>query len=228
MTRNTTFKRAVCLAQKNLSGAAIACAFAVNAVASDNAAQSSEPPLGKSATAQTAARNAAVLQQLPFTEREDFASVKRGLIAPFKGDIKNAAGRIVWSLNAYEFEQADKSPDTVNPSLWRLAQLNAHAGLFKVTDRVYQVRGLDLSNMTIIESDTGLIIIDPLSFTETARAAIDLYYQHRPKKPVLAVIYSHSHADHFGGVRGVWKRRRVQGRQGGKSTRRSAYGTRGQ
>jgi alkyl sulfatase BDS1-like metallo-beta-lactamase superfamily hydrolase len=109
----------------------------------------------------------------------------------------------VWSGKAYEFEQADTHPDTVNPSLWRLAQLNAHAGLFQVTDRVYQVRGLDLSNMTIIEGDTGLILVDPLTVTETARAALDLYYQNRPKKRVLAVVYSHSHGDHFGGVRGV-------------------------
>ncbi len=76
-------------------------------------------------------------------------------------------------------------------------------GLFHVTERVYQVRGLDLANMTIIEGDSGLIVIDPLTAAETARAALDLYYAHRPKKPVLAVIYSHSHVDHYGGVKGV-------------------------
>ncbi|MGH6623489.1 MAG: alkyl/aryl-sulfatase, partial [Burkholderiaceae bacterium] len=83
------------------------------------------------------------------------------------------------------------------------AQLNQIHGLFKVTDRVYQVRSFDISNMTIVEGDTGLIVIDPLLAVETARAALDLFYQHRPRKPVVAVIYTHSHADHFGGVRGV-------------------------
>lgn len=76
-------------------------------------------------------------------------------------------------------------------------------GLYKVVDRMYQVRTADLSNITIVEGDTGLIIFDPLISVETARAALDLYYQHRPKKPVVAVVYSHSHADHYGGVRGV-------------------------
>ena len=94
-------------------------------------------------------------------------------------------------------------PTASIPSLWRQAQLNAIHGLFKVTDRVYQVRGLDMSNMTIIEGDTALIIIDTLSTPETARAALELYYQHRPKKPVGTVIFSHSHADHFGGIKGV-------------------------
>ena len=94
-------------------------------------------------------------------------------------------------------------PATVNPSLWRQAQLNAINGLFKVTERVYQVRGLDIANMTIIEGDTGLILIDPLLSNETAKAALDLYLKNRPAKPVAAVIYSHSHADHFGGAKGV-------------------------
>jgi alkyl sulfatase BDS1-like metallo-beta-lactamase superfamily hydrolase len=103
----------------------------------------------------------------------------------------------------YAFLQSDTAPATVNPSLWRQAQLNAVNGLFKVTDRVYQVRGLDISNLTIIEGDSGLILIDPLLSNETAKAALDLYLKNRPAKPVLAVIYSHSHADHFGGGKGV-------------------------
>lgn len=162
-----------------------------------------EPRAGTAASAPTAASNAAVLQRLPFTDRSDFESVKRGLIAPFKGQIKNAAGLVVWDVSAYNFLAPDQAPASVNPSLWRLAQLNAHAGLFEVKERIYQVRGLDVSNMTIIEGDSGLLIIDPLTTVETARAALDLYYQHRPRKPVVAVVYSHSHADHFGGVRGV-------------------------
>ncbi|WP_448090587.1 alkyl/aryl-sulfatase [Pseudomonas azerbaijanoccidentalis] len=155
------------------------------------------------ASALTAANNAAVLQQLPFSDRTDYESVSKGLIAPFKGQVKDAAGKVIWDVQAYDFLAKDQAPDSVNPSLWRLAQLSTHAGLFEVSPRLYQVRGLDLANMTIIEGDDGLIIIDPLTMTETAKAALELYYQNRPRKPVVAVIYSHTHVDHFGGVRGV-------------------------
>lgn len=155
------------------------------------------------ASPQTTASNAAVLQQLPFTDRTDYESVTKGLIAPFKGQIKDASGKVIWDIQAYDFLAKDQAPESVNPSLWRLAQLSAHAGLFEVSPRLYQVRGLDLANMTIIEGDDGLIIIDPLTMAETAKAALDLYYQNRPHKPVVAVIYSHTHVDHFGGVRGV-------------------------
>ncbi|HGM5551595.1 TPA: alkyl/aryl-sulfatase [Pseudomonas putida] len=154
-------------------------------------------------SAQTIASNAAVLQQLPFSDRTDYESVSKGLIAPFKGQVKDAAGKVIWDVQAYDFLDKDQAPESVNPSLWRLAQLSAHAGLFEVSPRLYQVRGLDLANMTIIEGDDGLIIIDPLTMAETARAALDLYYANRPRKPVVAVIYSHTHVDHFGGVRGV-------------------------
>ncbi len=155
------------------------------------------------ASPQTKASNAAVLQQLPFTDRTDYESVSKGLIAPFKGQVKDASGKVIWDIQAYDFLSKDQAPESVNPSLWRLAQLNAHAGLFEVSPRLYQVRGLDLANMTIIEGDDGLIIIDPLTMAETAKAALELYYQNRPHKPVVAVIYSHTHVDHFGGVRGV-------------------------
>lgn len=94
-------------------------------------------------------------------------------------------------------------PDSVNPSLWRQSQLNNYAGLFRVAVRVYQVRGLDLANMTIIEGQRGIIVVDTLTSAETAKAALDLYYANRPRKPVVAVVYTHSHADHFGGVCGV-------------------------
>ncbi|MHC8314712.1 alkyl/aryl-sulfatase [Pseudomonas sp. LB3P31] len=151
----------------------------------------------------TLSNNAAVLQNLPFSDRTDFESVGRGLIAPFKGQVKDASGKVIWDIAAYSFLDKDQSPASVNPSLWRLAQLSAHAGLFEVSPKIYQVRGLDVANMTIIEGDDGLIIIDPLTMVETAKAALDLYYQNRPHKPVVAVIYSHTHVDHFGGVRGV-------------------------
>jgi len=100
-------------------------------------------------------------------------------------------------------KQDAPAPDTVNPSLWRQSQLVIQGGLYKVVDGLYQVRTADLSNLTIIEGKDGIIVVDPLISTETAKAALDLYYQHRPKKPVVAVIHSHSHPDHYGGVRGV-------------------------
>ena len=145
-----------------------------------------------------------MLAKLPFADKADFEDAKRGFIAAIAdAAVFNADGKTVWSLKPYDFLKSDTVPDTVNPSLWRQAQLNAIHGLFKVTDRVYQVRGMDLANMTIIEGDTGLIVIDPLLSVETAQAALKLYLANRPAKPVVAVVYSHSHVDHFGGVRGV-------------------------
>lgn len=170
------------------------------------AAAAEEPgrePTPKPASDWTVARNVAALREWPFADRDDQEAARRGLVAPFDGEITDAAGRTIWSLRAYDFLRAQASPATVNPALWRIAQLNLQAGLFEVVERIYQVRGLDLANMTIVEGDAGLIVIDPLTVVETARAALDLYYRHRPRKPVQAVIYTHSHADHFGGVRGV-------------------------
>ncbi|HEX4044839.1 MAG TPA: alkyl sulfatase dimerization domain-containing protein [Gammaproteobacteria bacterium] len=160
--------------------------------------------LPKEASPETQQMNAAVMNALPFANREDYDLAKRGFVGTSPDlTITNAAGQVVWSLKSYAFLTTDKVPDTVNPSLWRQAQINMNNGLYKVTDRVYQVRGYDLSNMDIIEGDTGLIIIDPLVSKETARAALELYYQNRPKKPIVAVIYTHSHVDHYGGVKGV-------------------------
>lgn len=158
------------------------------------------------ATKFTKASNSEFLSKLPFEDRRDFEDAARGFIAPLpdRGVIKDDKGRVVWDLTRYDFIKEDaSSPDTVNPSLWRQSQLVLKGGLFKVVDRLYQIRSADLSNMTIVEGDTGLIIFDPLISTETAKAALELYYEHRPKKPVVAVVHSHSHADHYGGVRGV-------------------------
>jgi alkyl sulfatase BDS1-like metallo-beta-lactamase superfamily hydrolase len=117
--------------------------------------------------------------------------------------VAGVGSKPAFDTKPYAFLGKDEVPATVNPSLWRQAQLNAVNGLFQVTDRVYQVRGLDIANMTIIEGDTGLILVDPLLSNETAKAALDLYLANRPAKPVAAVIYTHSHADHFGGAKGV-------------------------
>ena len=147
--------------------------------------------------------NRAWLSQLPFGDRQDYEDARRGHVADLdQPQIKVADGRVVWDQQAYRFESGG-APDTVNPSLWRQAQLNNVSGLFKVTERIYQLRGLDLANMTIVEGDTGIIIIDPLLSAETSAAGLALYYRHRPRKPVSAVIYTHSHVDHFGGVKGV-------------------------
>ena len=158
----------------------------------------------KEAEPATAAANEKLLSELPFANRQDFEDARRGFVATIpNGEVKAPDGRVIWSMEGFKFLEKDRAPATVNPSLWRQAQVNQIHGLFKVTDRVYQVRSLDLSNMTIIEGDTSLIIIDPLLSMQTAKAGLDLYLQHRPKKPVVAVMYTHSHADHFGGVRGV-------------------------
>ncbi len=143
------------------------------------------------------------MNSLPFEDRADFENADRGLIGSLDpGVVKNASGRVVWDNDAFAFLQED-CPETANPSLWRQSQLCARQGLFEVTGGIYQVRGLDLSNMTIVEGDRGVIVIDPLISTETAAAALALYRQHRGDRPVTGVIYTHSHGDHFGGVRGV-------------------------
>ena len=117
--------------------------------------------------------------------------------------VENATGGVVWNMGAFAFEEAEEPPPTVNPSLWRQARLNALHGLFEVTPGVYQVRGFDLSNITFIEGEKGYLVIDPLISAEPAAAALALMRQHRGDKPVTGVIYTHSHVDHYGGVRGV-------------------------
>ncbi|OWT66342.1 hypothetical protein CEY11_00990 [Candidimonas nitroreducens] len=157
------------------------------------------PALPATRAAQSAARN-----NLPPEDGQDELDVRRGFIATFPdAEIRDSNGELVWGLSDYAFLGVEEAPDSVHPSLWRHARLNMAHGLFKVTERIYQIRGFDLSNMTIIEGDTGLIIIDPLTCSETAAAGLKLYLKHRPRKPVEAVIYSHSHIDHFGGVKGV-------------------------
>ncbi len=144
-----------------------------------------------------------LLEALPFADRQDFDDAHRGFIASLEPGVVHAAdGRVVWDNDTYSFLAGD-APATVNPSLWRQSQLNAIQGLFEVVPRIYQVRGLDLSNITFVEGDRGVIVIDPLISTETAAAALRLYREHRGDRAVTAVIYTHSHADHFAGVRGV-------------------------
>lgn len=160
----------------------------------------------KGATEATRAANKKVLDSLPFNERGDFEDAQRNLVGrPDTLTIKNADGDVVWDLEEYKKYIADDkpAPDTVNPSLWRNAQLCMEYGLFKVADRIYQVRGYDLSNITFIQGDTGWIVYDTLISPETAKAALDLANQHLGARPIVAVIHSHSHVDHYGGVRGI-------------------------
>ena len=131
----------------------------------------------------TRAANAAMSARLPFGEVADFEAARRGLIAPVpEGVVRSAGGTVLWNLGEYAFIDGELAPATVNPSLWRMARLNLANGLFKVTDRLYQLRGFDISNMTVIEGDSGLILIDPLTTAEVARAALAHYYAHRPKQ----------------------------------------------
>jgi alkyl sulfatase BDS1-like metallo-beta-lactamase superfamily hydrolase len=155
------------------------------------------------AAAQIAEANAGVRLRLPFADTEDFDEARRGLVGSLSDAVIRATdGRVVWDADAYGFLDAE-CPDTVHPSLWRQSQLNSIHGLFEVTEGIYQVRGLDLSSMTIVEGDEGVLVIDPLISTETAAAALALYREHRGDRPVTGLLYTHSHVDHFGGARGV-------------------------
>lgn len=159
----------------------------------------------KDATAATQQVNNALFNQLPFSDNTDFTNAHKGFIAPLPQDIiKGEQGNVIWNPQQYSFiKEGDKAPETVNPSLWRQSQLINISGLFEVTDGVYQIRNLDLSNMTIIEGKEGVTVVDPLVSAETAKVGMELYFKNRGKKPVVAIIYTHSHVDHYGGVRGV-------------------------
>ncbi|HEV3499216.1 MAG TPA: alkyl sulfatase dimerization domain-containing protein [Bradyrhizobium sp.] len=165
-------------------------------------AANSEAP--KEASASVIAQQAAMLDALPFSDTGDFDDASRGFLGTLENArIANAQGRVVWSLEPYGFLSDAEAPATVNPSLWRQSRLNMNHGIFEVVPGVYQIRGLDIANMTLIEADTGVIVVDTLTSIEGARAAMELYFQHRGKRPVAAVIFTHTHTDHWGGARGV-------------------------
>ncbi|CAL9302601.1 alkyl/aryl-sulfatase [Streptomyces sp. SudanB182_2057] len=157
----------------------------------------------KPAERQVAEANAAVRERFAFDDRRDLEDARRGFLGTAgESVIQDRDGRAVWDLGAYGFLDQD-CPETANPSLWRQSRLCSDHGLFEVTEGIYQVRGFDLSNMTIVEGERGILVIDPLLCAETAAAGLALYRSHRGDRPVSAVLYTHSHADHFGGVRGV-------------------------
>ncbi|MDM4765411.1 alkyl sulfatase dimerization domain-containing protein [Pelomonas sp. SE-A7] len=155
------------------------------------------------ATATTVAANAQFEQSLPLGDPQDFDDAKRGFIARPEGKILAADGKTVLvDFDAFKFVDGP-APATVNPSLWRHARLNAQIGLFKVTDGLYQLRGFDIGNMSLIEGKTGWIVVDALTARESAAAALAFARQHLGNKPVTALLFTHSHADHFGGALGV-------------------------
>src|SRR3954463_16644238 len=163
---------------------------------------SNEKP--KDASASVLAQHAATLQALPFSDTRDFDEAARGFLGTLENArIASAQGRVVWSLEPYGFLAEEKAPPTVDPSLWRQSRLNMNHGLFEVVPGVYQVRGLDIANMTLIEGDRGVIVVDTLTSIEGARTALELYFEHRGRRPVAAVIFTHTHTDHWGGARGV-------------------------
>ena len=160
-------------------------------------------PSPGTATEATKQANAALAARLDLDPGSDGEDARRDRIAYIEEDaILDEHGALVWAIPQFEFLDGD-APETVNPSLWRQSQLAAHHGLFKVMDGIYQVRGYDLAVMSIIEGETGWIIVDPLTATETAAASLKLVNDTLGERPVTGVLYTHSHADHFGGARGV-------------------------
>jgi alkyl sulfatase BDS1-like metallo-beta-lactamase superfamily hydrolase len=155
------------------------------------------------ATTYTADINRQVLQKLPFADDQDFIEAQQGFIASDDAlTIRGKGGKIVWDQPAYNFIRGE-APDSVNPSLWRQAKLNNIHGLFKVTDGVYQLRGFDLANMTIIQGLSGWIVVDPLTTAETAARAVEFARQHLGDSAISAILFTHSHIDHFGGALGA-------------------------
>ncbi|MFT7649211.1 MAG: alkyl sulfatase BDS1-like metallo-beta-lactamase superfamily hydrolase [Candidatus Poriferisodalaceae bacterium] len=160
-------------------------------------------PEQQDASQQTAAMNQSAAVALSFDDSSDFEMARRGLVATLADGKVMLGDHAVWDCSKHDFLRGTPAPDTSHPGLWRQGQLNAIHGLFKVTDKVWQVRGYDLSNMTLIEGDTGWVIVDVLTTAPTAEASLKLANDTLGERPVRAIIYTHSHVDHFGGVLGV-------------------------
>jgi alkyl sulfatase BDS1-like metallo-beta-lactamase superfamily hydrolase len=177
---------------------------------------SAEPDADVGAAGQTAPSrftreaNAAFAEGLPLADARDFADAEHGLVdREDRVVVRTADGRVIWDTDTYAFEQGE-APASVNPSLWRQAMLNNHHGLYRVSERIHQVRGYDLANMSIIEGETGWIIVDPLTATENAEAALAIARKNLGDAPIVAVILTHSHIDHFGGTPAVVSREDAQ------------------
>lgn len=171
--------------------------------------EASDPQGHTAPTAVTIKANKAMQNKRPFSNTTDFDDAKNGLIAQDDSlIIQGENNTVIWDMNSYDFVDSDgrdgRSPASVNPSLWRQEALNNIHGLFKVSAGIYQLRGFDLANMSIIEGDSGWIIVDPLTAKETSARALAFAQQHLGTKPIKAVIFTHSHVDHFGGIDGIW------------------------
>ncbi|MCP5042595.1 MAG: MBL fold metallo-hydrolase, partial [bacterium] len=154
-------------------------------------------------TAATRAANEAFGARLPLADDQDFEDARRGLVARDPNLVVTLASGNNWDMAAYDFVDGE-APPSVNPSLWRQAKLNNIHGLFKVTEGVHQLRGWDLSNMTLIDGESGWIVVDPLTAEGTARAALAFAREKLGPKKVSAIIITHSHVDHFGGILGIF------------------------
>jgi alkyl sulfatase BDS1-like metallo-beta-lactamase superfamily hydrolase len=176
---------------------ALICTVALLAACGKDAA-----PPGGEVTTFTAKANEATAKAHDLTDPTSFTDAKHGFIAAPTGQVRDAAGQVIWDFDSFAFVKG-AAPATVNPSLWRQSLLNNQIGLFKVTEGIYQLRGFDLANITLIEGKTGWIVVDTLTSRETATAAMAFARKHLGDKPVSAVIFTHSHADHFGGALGV-------------------------
>jgi alkyl sulfatase BDS1-like metallo-beta-lactamase superfamily hydrolase len=164
-----------------------------------------------SAHPSTEKQNTDARRGLDFADDSDFDDARRGFLGTIDhAEIRGEAGHLVWSQRLYDFLDTPEAPGTVHPGLWRQARLNRQHGLFEVAAGIYQVRGFDLANITFVEGARGVIVIDPLTFEESARAALDLYRRHRGPREVTALLYSHSHRDHYGGAAGVVRLQDVQ------------------
>src|SRR3954467_8456346 len=153
----------------------------------------------KDASAAVVEQHAATRAALPFSDTSDFDDASRGFLGTrANAQIASETGRVVWSLEPYGFLCDEEAPPTVDPSLWRQSRLNMSHGLFEVVPGVYQIRGFDIANMTLIEGDTGVVCVDTLTSIEGAREALKLYFEHRGKRAVAAVIFTHTHTDHWG------------------------------
>ena len=161
-------------------------------------------PKGKPPSQATVEHNRAAKAVLPFEDDRDFEEQSRGFIAaPESRKIMADAGHVAWDVERFAFLEEDRDFDSLHPSLRRQSLLNANFGLYEVVPGIYQVRGFDLANISFVRSDNGWIVFDPLTARETARAAKELVDEHLGKHPVVAVVYSHAHGDHWAGVRGV-------------------------
>src|SRR5438045_5525510 len=157
----------------------------------------------KQASAPVVARHAATLKALPFSDTRDFEDAARGFLGTVENArITSAQGRVVWSLEPYGFLSDAEAPPTVDPSLWRQSRLNMNHGIFEVVPGVYQIRGLDIANMTLIEGEHAVIVVDTLTSIEGARTPMELYFRHRGRRLVAAVIFTHNRTYTWCGLRG--------------------------